>query len=246
MEEKVAVKKNTLTLLDKQLAVRVKKNQFGIIALASAVDPYMHIDTTEQLTRECLKLILKHQFPVLIITKSTGVIRDLDILAAIDKNAILPQDLSTILARGVILSFSFSTLDENLAKLLEPGAPSPKARLETMRYCKDKGFLVGVNCIPTLPYLSDSEDKLEGMIATAKEYGADYILIGGLMLFGSGQADSKTLYYNFLERHNRTLIEDYRKLYQGFAYPSQVYIEKLNEKATRLCAKHHIRNRILN
>lgn len=245
MEEKVTIKTNAIPLLDKQLAFRVKKKQYGIIAVASAIDPYMHVDDTAALTRECLRVILKHRFPVLIITKSTGVMRDLDILHEIDREAILPDDLKPALSHGAILSFSISTLDETLAKKLEPGAPSPKARLETMRHCKEQGFLVGVNCIPTLPFLSDSEEKLEEMIVTAKEYGADYILIGGLTLFGDGQADSKTLYYKFLERIGPEWVTAYRKLYLGFPYPPHHYIESLNEKATRLCAKHKIRNRIL-
>src|SRR6478609_9312619 len=245
MEEKVTVKTNALSLLDKQLAFRGKKSQYGIIALASAIDPYMHIDDTRQLTRGCLELILKHRFPVLIITKSTGVMRDLDILSEIDRVAILPEDLKTRLKHGAILSFSFSTMDESIAKKLEPGAPSPKARLETMRQCKDQGFLVGVNCIPTLPFLSDSEEKIEEMIVTAKEYGADYILIGGLTLFGDGQADSKTLYYKFLERLDPQWVAAYRKLYLGLPYPPHHYTDSLNKKAIQLCAKHKIRNRIL-
>jgi len=245
MEEKVTIKKNALPLLDKQLAFRVKKKQYGIIALASAVDPYMHVDDAVALTRDCLKIILKHRFPVLIITKSTGILRDLNILREIDREAILPDDLKPKLSNGVIVSFSFSTLDEAISKKLEPGAPSPKVRLETMRQCKEQGFLVGVNCIPTLPFLSDSEEKIEEMIVTAKEYGADYILIGGLTLFGDGQADSKTLYYKFLERLDPQWVAAYRKLYLGFPYPPHHYIESLNEKARRLCAKHVIRNRIL-
>jgi DNA repair photolyase len=245
MEGSVTIKTNALTVLDKQLAFRVKKNQYGIIAVASATDPYMHADDTHLLTRNCLHVIRRHRFPVLIITKSTGVLRDLDILRDIDRDAVLPEDLKPGLSRGVILSFSFSTLDESLAKKLEPGAPSPRQRLETMRQCKANGFLTGVNCIPTLPFLSDSEEKLEEMIVTAKEYGADYILIGGLTLFGDGQADSKTLYYKFLERLDRRYVVDYRRLYLGFSYPPRDYVESLSEKATRLCRKHQIRNRIL-
>jgi DNA repair photolyase len=245
MEDSVTFKTNALPLLDKQLAFRVKKNQYGIIALASATDPYMHVDATRRLTRDCLHVIHRHRFPVLIITKSTGVVRDFDILKDIDRDAIPPEDLTPGLSRGVIVSFSLSTLDESLAKKLEPGAPSPRERLETMRQCKANGFLTGVNCIPTLPFLSDSEDRLEEMIATAKEYGADYILIGGLTLFGEGQADSKTLYYKFLERLDHRHVVNYRRLYLGFPYPPRDYVESLTEKATRLCLKHQIRNRIL-
>ena len=97
--------------------------------------------------------------------------RDLDLLKEIDKNAILPDDLKPKLKHGVIISFSISTLDEKLAKILEPGAPRPIERLETMKRCKEEGFFTGICFIPVLPFLSDSEEQVEETIKTVKEYG---------------------------------------------------------------------------
>ena len=93
-----------------------------------------------KLTRKILEIILKYHFPVHILTKSTLVLRDLDLLKEIDKNAILPDDLKNKLKRGVIVNFSISTLDEKLARLLEPRAPKPIERLEAMQKLKKKGF----------------------------------------------------------------------------------------------------------
>ena len=69
-----------------------------------------------------------------------------------------------------------------------------------MKRCKEEGFLVGVNYIPVLPFLSDSESQLDEMIKTAKDYGANFALVGALTLFGNGPADCKTLYYRVLEK----------------------------------------------
>jgi len=143
-----------------------------------------------------------------------------------------------------VISFSLSTLDEKLAATLEPGAPSPRVRLETMKKCKDAGFLVGINAIPSLPYISDSAGQLEEMVAKVKSYGADYILIGGLTLYGSGQADSKTLYYKFLERTFPGKIKDYQTLYRDFFMPSKTYLRQLDERAEGLCRKYDIPRKI--
>jgi DNA repair photolyase len=180
-----------------------------------------------------------------MITKSELILRDLDLLKEIDRNAIHARDLTGQINRGVIISFSFSTLDPEIATALEPGAPLPQARLETMKKCKEAGFLVGMNCIPTLPFISDSPDQLEKMFIAAKEYGADYILTGGLTLFGTQAADSKTLYYKFLERKFPHLIGDYKKLYRIFFYPPQSYLSSLQEKAENLSLKYGIRRSIL-
>jgi DNA repair photolyase len=245
MEDTLAVKINGQEVLDRQLAFRVKKNQYGIIALASATDPYIRLEEQLRMTEGFLKLILKHRFPVLMITKSALILRDLELLRAIDQAAIHAPDLSGKLQRGAILSFSMSTLDERIASALEPGAPGPMKRLETMRKCKEAGFMVGVNCIPTLPFISDTEDQLEQMVRAAKEHGADYILIGGLTLFGDKPADSKTLYYKFLERNFPERVPDYKKLYRIFFAPPQTYLKALEEKAQRICEKYQIRRSIL-
>lgn len=245
MTDNLSVKINGPEVLDRQLAFRVKKDQRGIIALASATDPYIKAEEKYGMTEKFLRLILKHRFPVLIITKSEMITRDIDLLMEIDKEAIHANDLAGKLNRGAIISFSFSTLDSEIASTLEPGAPLPQARLATMRKMKDAGFLVGMNCIPTLPFISDTNEQLEQLVVAGKENGADYILMGGLTLFGSQPADSKTLYRKFLERKFPHLISDYKKLYRIYFAPNKEYIEDLNRRAERICAKHGVRRSIL-
>ncbi|MFZ6014225.1 MAG: SPL family radical SAM protein [Bacteroidota bacterium] len=245
MADSLSVKINAAEVLDRQLAFRVKKSQYGIIALASATDPYIRAEEKYRMTENLLKLILKHRFPVLMITKSELIVRDLDILKEIDRQGIHAPDLGSKLDRGVIISFSFSTLDPAIASTLEPGAPLPQARLRTMQKCKEAGFLVGVNYIPSLPFISDTDEKIEHMARAAKDHGADYILIGGLTLFGNQPADSKTLYYKFLERTHPHLIPEYKKLYRIFFMPPKSYKEDLDRRATVICNHVGIRRTIL-
>src|SRR6266496_1659180 len=102
-----------------------------------------------------------------------------------------------------------------------------------------------------LPFISDTEEELEKIISAAKQYHADYILVGGLTLFGNEKADSKTLYYNFLNRYQPQLIKKYEELYNGNFYSqnavhaSYQYQNDLKERADILCGKYNIRNRIL-
>src|SRR5580765_327187 len=110
MDDGLAVKSNALEILDKQLAARAKKNQYGIVAVGSATDAYIHHEEKLKMTEGMLKLLLKHRFPVFISTKCTLITRDIELLKEIDGNAILPHDLQRSLKRGAILSVSISTL----------------------------------------------------------------------------------------------------------------------------------------
>ncbi len=245
MAKTLSAKINAPEVLEKQLKRKAKKREYGIIAVSTSTDPYQKIEEKLKLTRKLLEVILKYRFPIHILTKSTLVLRDLDLLKEIDKKAILPEDLRNKLKRGVIINFSISTLDEKLAKIIEPGAPKPKERLEAMRKCKEEGFLTGISYIPVLPFLSDSDESLEGMIKTAKEYGADFVFVGALTLFGNKPADCKALYYQFLEKHYPELVPKYKSLFRIFFQPSKEYQKELEENTKRLCEKYEIKNGII-
>lgn len=244
MEEGLIVKTNALDILEKQLAARAKKNQYGFVAVGSATDAYIHHEKNYGITEGMLQLLLKYRFPVFISTKSTLITRDIELLKEIDRAAVLPADLAQ-LKRGVILSVSVSTLDESVTQMLEPGASAPMERLKLVRELKEDGFLTGVNAIPLLPYISDTEVQLEKIIAAAKEHDADYLLAGGLTLFGTGAADSKTLFYKFLERYDASLLPAYQRLYGDNYYAPIAYQNELKRKAARLSGKYLVRNTIL-
>lgn len=246
MEEGLVVKENALEVLEKQLQLRAKKEQYGIVVLGSGTDAYMHHEANYKMTEGMLKLLLKYRFPVFISTKSTLITRDIELLKEIDKAAILPADLKHSLKRGVILSVSVSSMDEKVSGMLEPGAAPPLKRLEILQQLKEAGFLVGVNAIPVLPFISDTDEELEKIITASKAHGAEYILVGGLTLFGKEAADSKTLYYKFLERYDPELVTKYKSLYRIYPFPPKQYQEELKERAAAICKRHNIRTSILN
>ena len=245
MEDKLSVKINAPEVLEKQLQFRVKKQQYGFVVLSSATDAYMPVDAKFGMTKKFLELFLKYRFPVHIITKSDLILQDIDLLKKIDEQAILPDDLKISLDRGTLITFSISSLDRSITDHLEPGAISPIKRLEAMQKIKEAGFVTGLNCLPILPFISDSEEKIEEMIFTAKKYGADYVLIGGLTLLGQEEASSKTLYYKFLERYHPHLVQQYKSLYKIWPFPPKEYHENMNEVVKKICAKYKIRNSIL-
>lgn len=243
MSEKLAYKSNALSILEKQLKARAAKGQYGFVAVGSATDAYLPQEEELNITKGILKLLLQYRFPVFISTKKTLITRDISLLKEIDKAAIIPDDLS--LQRGVILSVSISTLHENISNMLEPGAVTPMQRLQLIQQLKQEGFLAGVNAIPLLPFISDTQDELEVIIAAVKEHNADYILAGSLTLFGEEKGDSKTLYYKFLERYNPDLIPHYDELYNGKFYPPAAYQSALKKRVDALCKKYQLRNSIL-
>ena len=245
LAEKIVIKKDAVAILDKQLSNRAKKNEYGFIAVGSATDAYMQVEEKIGLTRELLQVILKNRFPVFISTKSELLKRDFDLLEQIDKNAILPEDLKQSPGRGVIISFSFSTLDEKLARHIEHGAPSPQKRLETLKECSDRNFYCGVNAMPLLPFISDTDEELEKIISAAKEYGAHYVLTASLTLFGEDERDSRQLVFKSLRNNYPDLLEKYEKLYGSVYYPSWQYQQQLKKRSDALCKKYNIKNSIL-
>ena len=245
LAEKIVIKKDAAAILDKQLANRAKKNEHGFIAIGSATDAYMQVEEEIGLTRELLQVIRKHRFPVFISTKSELILRDIELLKQIDQNAILPEELEQNPGRGVIISLSLSTLDEKLAKQIEPGAPSPQKRLDTLKACSDNGFFCGVNAMPLLPFITDTDEELEKIISAAKAHSAHYILIAGLTLFGNDERDSKQLVFKFLKNNYPALREAYEKMYGSVHYPSWQYQQQLKKRAEVLCKKYKIKNSIL-
>ncbi|MDY9924382.1 SPL family radical SAM protein [Methanobacterium sp.] len=240
----LAVKINAPETLVRQLKNRARKREYGFIAFGSATDPYLPIEKDLKITRELLMIILRFHFPVNILTRSPLILRDLDILEKIGKKAVLPPELAEKMDTGVVTSFSFSTTDEYLSKIFEPGAPPPQERLETMKKCKKEGFLVGAIFMPLLPFLSDTEEHLDEMIKKAKDYGADFILASGLTLFGEGPQDCKTSYYRVLEEHFPELVPKTKALFGNSFAPSRRYQQELHRKVVKLSKKYEIRNSV--
>lgn len=242
--QKLSYKADTLRILEKQLQFRVKKEQYGFVVLSSATDPYMPVDEEMGLTRGMLALFAKYHFPVHVITKSDRVLRDIDLLEEIDTHAILPDDLKNSVGRGCIISFSISSLDTELTKRIEPGAPAPQERLEAMQKLSEAGFLTGLSAMPLLPFLSDSAEQIEALFQMAQKHKAHYMFVAGMTLFGSKPGDSKTMFYAYLQKYHPHLVAEYKRLYRIFPFPPKEYQEKIGKIAEKFHVQYGVRNRI--
>ena len=131
----LAVKVNSPNILEKQLSRAKRLEGYGFISISSATEAWQPAEERYEVTRRCLEVIKKHRFPVHCLTKSPLILRDLDILEEIDERAILPDDLK-IVGRGVLITFSFSTLNPEISKIFEPGASSPLERLKALKEVK--------------------------------------------------------------------------------------------------------------
>lgn len=245
MEDKLLIKANAVELLDRQLALRAKKKQYGIIVMSSATDPYLHFEETERLTRQMLEVILKHRFPVHIITRSALVLRDLDLIHEIDKQAILPDDLQNRLSRKAFITFSFSTLDDDVAGKFEPGALPPTQRLKVMEQCIKRGLNSGVSMMPLLPYISDTSDSLKLMFDAFANVGAHYLLPATLTLFGNGPSDSKTLVLRGVAKHYPHLLDKYQKFFAAKNEMPNFYRSAFKQKMAELLAHYKLKDSII-
>ncbi len=240
MEEKLSVKKNAVELLEKQLHLRAKKNQYGIIALSSATDPYLQFEKEMGITRNILEIILKYKFPIHVITKSDLVERDFDLLEKINHEAILPLDLQNSLLQKAFITFSFSTIDDGIAKIFEPGATPPSVRLQTLKAAVENNFLSGVSLMPLLPYITDTGEQLEKMFGTFRQAGAKYIFPATLTLFGNLASDSKTMMIRAVEKHFPHLTEKYLRFFSSSNQMPAWYQSAFYEKTNQLAAKYHL------
>ena len=245
MEEKLSIKENVVQLLEKQLATKSKKGQHGFVVMSSATDPYLQFEKAFEITRKLLEVMLRFQFPVHIITKSDLVTRDFDLLKQIDQSAILPIDLKEKLNRGTLITFSFSTIDDNTGYIFELGAPSTTTRLKTLEQTAKAGFKTGVSLMPLLPYISDTPEELDKMYAAFRDAGAQYVMPASLTLFGEGSFDSKTLTRRAIAKYFPELVKKYDDLFKnGFSVP-YAYQKNLLTLTKELNVKYKIPDRIL-
>lgn len=245
LERSVAIKSNAAQLLEIELFKRAKKNDFGFIVLSSSTDPYIHFEKEEKITRSLLEIILKYKFPVHIITKSPLVTRDFDLLKKIGEQAILPEDLRGFNLPGCLITFSFSTLDPNISKIFEPGAPPPMERLKALELCAKEGFKSGVSLMPMLPFLSDTTESLDRFYQEFKAVNAHYIMPAGITLYGHGKSDSKTLVLKAVEKNFPHLTERYQKLFGSSNQLPSYYTNAFQKKMKQMSEDFKIPLRIL-
>ncbi len=163
-ETRLVFKPDVAALLEKELS----KPGYVVkpMALGSNTDPYQPVDRTLKLTRAVLEVLERFGHPVSIVTKSAGVLRDIDIL-------------QRMAARGLVRVYlSVTTLDPSLARCMEPRAASPERRLAAIGALSQAGIPAAVLAAPMIPGLNDAE--LEKILERASRAGArlaGYVLL---------------------------------------------------------------------
>lgn len=244
MEEKLAVKVNAAEVLERQLYNRAKKNQFGVIVFASATEPYLQFEPELRHTRRLLEVIAHYRFPVHLLTRSSLVVRDFDLLQRIDQEAILPEHLRGRTTRGVFLTFSFSSLYDDIAKIFEPGATPPSARLATVVQGLQAGFHTGISFMPMLPYITDTKENLEDAFTRFRAMGVKYVRGAGLTLFGQDPSSSRTLVFRAVEKYFPELLPKYHRLFANSDYLPIYYQQAFAKKMKELSRTFALPDRI--
>jgi DNA repair photolyase len=222
---KIEVKINALELLEDVLP---RKRMIGTIGFGSMNDPYMPVEREFKLTGQALEIIREHRFPVHILTKSDLVLEDLDTLI----------DISRIYAA---VSFTITTADDALAKLLEPGAPLPSARFKAMKEIANAGVLTGVTMMPILPFLEDDPGNIRQIVKKTAASGASYIIPAFGITLREGSRD---YFYQKLDLHFPGIKEKYIQYY-GTEYQCSVpNWRELNEIFKREIKAHKITSKI--
>ncbi len=180
-ETKLLFKPDVAELLEKEL--RKPGYVARPLALGSNTDPYQPVERTLKLTRAVLEVLERFGHPVTIVTKSAGVLRDLDIL-------------TRLAARNLVrVCMSVTTLDPALARRMEPRAAAPARRIQAIEELTRAGVPVGVLAAPMIPALNDAE--MEKILETASRAGARW---GGYILLRLPH-ELKQIFEDWLHQH---------------------------------------------
>jgi DNA repair photolyase len=157
-ERRIVVKVNAVERLRAELAGRHWAGHH--IAMGTNTDPYQRCEGKYHLTQGIIKVLAAQANPFSLLTKSTLVLRDLDLLAGATERC------------NVKVNLSIGTLDDEVWRLTEPGAPRPRSRVEAVRRLNDAGVPCGVLIAPVIPGLSDRPDQLSEVVEACVGAGA--------------------------------------------------------------------------
>ncbi len=196
-DRRIFVKERAAALFERDLRSRRFRKE-DPIAIGTATDPYQPAEARFGVTRAILEVAARHErLDLSITTKGILIRRDLDLLREIGRRSSLHVNMTLTTTRSA------------LARVLEPRAPTPAARLETVRALADAGIEVGIHAMPVLPGITDSRADVEILAAAAASAGARYL--GGQVLFLPSA--SLGAFFPFLERRFPRLVAAYRRTY---------------------------------
>jgi DNA repair photolyase len=222
-ERKIYVKQHAAWMLRRDLK-RVKPGEE--IAIGTATDPYQPGERRYGVTRAILEELAQHHGLELgIVTKSNLVLRDLDVLREISRH------------NQLFVNLTITTLNTDLARILEPRAPRPDLRLEAMRKLNEGGVAAGVICAPVLPGITDSPRDLETLVRAVAQACGKYIYANPLFL----KPCSAAIFLPFLEKEFPKLVESYRQRYGERAFVTASYRKRISQLFAKFREKYGIR-----
>lgn len=219
-DSEIIVKVNVAEVLARELArPRWAKDA---VALGTNTDPYQRAEGRYRLMPGIIAALAHSGTPLSILTKGTLLRRDLRLLA--EANDHVPVDLAMTIA----------VHDDELQESVEPGAPSTKARLETVRAIRELGLDVTVFVMPVLPFLTDTRDHLDRALGAIAAAGASSVMYSALHL----RPGAREWFFAWLEREHPDLVGRYRGMYARSAYAPKEYRQWLSEKIRPLIRTH--------
>ena len=223
-EQKIFIKQHAANLLRQELR-QVKSGEE--IAIGTATDPYQPAERRFEVTRAILEEFAKHKgFDIGIVTKSNLVLRDTDLLREITNN------------NKLFVNLTITTLNADLARILEPRAPRPDLRLEAVTKLNEAGIDAGVICAPVLPGITDAPRDLEALVRATAEAGGKYVFANSLFL----KPCSAAVFMPLLEQEFPHLVASYRERYNNRAFLPGSYRKRLSQLMARLRQKYGIRS----
>jgi DNA repair photolyase len=228
-ERQIFVKENAADVLRRTLRHGSEKHLNLLkgegIGIGTACDPYQPAERRFRITRGVLEVIAEHAgLSLWIITKSPLVTRDVDVLRRIARN------------NHVSVHISLITLDRELARRLEPRAPTPDARLRALARLREHGIEAGINVMPVLPGITDRPDQLEPLVKAVAEAGATYVNACALRL----RSAARERYLPFIEKEFPHLADRYRATYATSHHAGERYRDGLHRYFKKVCARHGV------
>lgn len=198
------------------------------VVIGSATDPYQPAERRFRVTGTVLRaLMVARDFSITIITKSPLVTRDIGLLQALSRR------------HEVGVHVSLICVDRELARRLEPRAPTPEARLRAVRRLADAGVAVSVNCMPVLPGITDSDEALEALVKQVAAAGARSMGAAALRL----RASARRRYLPVIREGFPQLAGKYEATYKNSMHTSDTYRTQLRQRFEVLCERHGLSTR---
>lgn len=232
----IGVKVNAIDVLRREIDPRRRrvplKKCFMMIG-GGVGDSYQPLEKKYRLTRQALELMLEFKWPVHILTKSTEIERDLDLIKAINRQS------------RAVVNFSFSSADDHISARFEPGVPPPSQRLETLARFKKEGISCGLFLMPVIPFITDTPEQIGRILLRAKDIGVDYIIFSPMTLKEGRQKD---YFFETLEKFRSGLTAKYENVYPPHPYglPTDRYMASAHSVFLPLARKHKLPIRMPN